>query len=87
MRAELDKLEQVSHQLARTLGDDDAVRLSDPLKPRGKVRRVADEIEILPTPIQVSDLARLSSVAQKKQRLTSSTPCASVRAIQMLTSG
>jgi TolB-like protein/class 3 adenylate cyclase len=44
-------------------------------------------IEILPTPMLSSDLARFSLVAPKKQRLTLPRPCASVRAIRWLTSG
>ena len=32
LRAEIDNLEKVAHQLARPLGDDDAVRLGDPLE-------------------------------------------------------
>ena len=40
-------------------------------------------IEISPTPMPVSDLARFLSVAPKKQRLTLARPCASVRAIRM----
>ena len=44
-------------------------------------------IEISPTPMPLSDLARFLSVAPKKQRLTLPRPCASVRAIRWLTSG
>ena len=44
-------------------------------------------IEISPTPMPLSDVARYLSVAPKKQRLTLPRPCASVRAIRTLTSG
>jgi hypothetical protein len=44
-------------------------------------------IEILPTPITLSDLERFSLVAPKKQRLTLAGQCASVRAIGLLMPG
>ena len=44
-------------------------------------------IEILPTRTPTLDLARLLTVAPKKQRLTLSRPCASARATRWLTSG
>ena len=42
-------------------------------------------IEISPKPMPLSDMARFLSAAPKRQRLTSSRPCASVRAIRWLT--
>ena len=44
-------------------------------------------IEISPTPMPLSELARFLSAAPKKQRLTLPRPCASVRATRWLTSG
>ncbi len=43
LRAEIDQLEKVAQQLARALGNDDAVGFGDPLQPRGEVRRVAHD--------------------------------------------
>ena len=42
-RAEVDALEQVADEPARAGGDDDAVRLGQPLQPRGQVRGLADD--------------------------------------------
>ena len=47
LRAEVPKLEQVTQQLARALGDGDGVGLCNPLQPRGEVRRVADDAPLL----------------------------------------
>ena len=44
-------------------------------------------IEISPPPMPLSEWVRFTSVAPKKQRLTSARPCASARAIRWLTAG
>ena len=41
--SEVLKLEQIAHELARALGNDDAVRLRNALQARRKVRRLADD--------------------------------------------
>ena len=47
LRAEIDKFEQFAQQFARAFGDDNAVGLGDPLQPRGKVWRAADDFTLL----------------------------------------
>ena len=42
-RAEVGALEQAADEPARAGGDDDAVRLGQPLQPRGQVRGLADD--------------------------------------------
>ena len=50
LRAKIDQLEQIAQELARALRDHDAVGLSDPLQPRGEIRRVADDAPFLRLP-------------------------------------
>ena len=51
------QLEQIAEQLSRALGDDDRVRLGDPLQARREVRRLADDAALLrlPRSDQVAD--------------------------------
>ena len=44
------QLEEVAEKPARALGDDDHVRLGDPLQPRREVRRLADDAALLRLP-------------------------------------
>ena len=54
------KLEQIAEKFSRALGDDDHVRLGDPLQARRKVRRLADDAALL-------RLARSDQVADHDQ--------------------
>ena len=41
------QLEEIAEKLSRALGDDDHVRLGDPLQTRCQVRRLADDAALL----------------------------------------
>ena len=45
--SEVLQLEQIAEKLSRALGDDDRVRLGDPLQARREVRRLADDAALL----------------------------------------
>src|SRR5947209_8144320 len=47
LRTEIAQLEQAAEQPARAVGDDDHAGLGDPLQPRRKVRRLADDRALL----------------------------------------
>ena len=73
MRSRVLKLEQVPHQLAGTLGDDDAVRFCNALQARGEVRGLADDGLLLRSarPDQVADYhqARRNADTRLKGRM------------------
>ena len=45
--AEVFQIEEIAEQLSRALGNDDRVRLGDPLQTCRKVRRLADDAALL----------------------------------------
>ena len=62
------KLEQIAEKPSRALGDDDHVRLGDPLQTRRKVRRLADDAALL-------RLTRSDQVADDDQARGNTDPC------------